>query len=186
MTRMRVDARRPARPAPLPAAAGLAVALAVALAGCQRPPDPPRAGPATPTVSGPAAAASASPRPRPSSPAPPSPTRATPSPTATGFAETTAVPCAGRPTPAAVLDALRRTPGLLPAGVAPTVASGPLCAGSWQYSVVTAPEREPLRVVTRTVGAGLELVTAGTDVCSVDVRAAAPPGILAVARCAGS
>lgn len=104
------------------------------------------------------------------------------SPSSTGFGEGVAVPCGGRPGGAEVISILRAR-GLVAAGSAPTVRTGPLCAGSWQYAVVVQPDREPLQVVTRGVPGALTLVTAGTDVCSVEVRVNAPAGIVAAARC---
>lgn len=102
---------------------------------------------------------------------------------APSFADGTAVACAGRPTSDQVVAVLRRTSGLLPAGSAVTVQTGPLCAGSWQYTVIVVTGREPLRVVTRGAPTTLSLVTAGTDVCTAEVRAAAPLGILALTFC---
>jgi hypothetical protein len=64
-----------------------------------------------------------------------------------------------------------------------TVPIGPLCAGTWQYTVLTVTGREPLQVVSRGTPQALQLVSAGTDICSVELRAAAPPGILSVAHC---
>jgi hypothetical protein len=79
---------------------------------------------------------------------------------------------------------VRRAAGLLPAGSRPTVREPtPLCAGSWQYTVITVAGREPLRVVTKGQPAALSLVTAGTNVCTVQVRAAAPVGIRTAAAC---
>jgi hypothetical protein len=43
--------------------------------------------------------------------------------------------------------------------------------------------REPLQVVTQGAPNALQLVTAGTEVCSVPVRTQAPSGILMVAHC---
>jgi hypothetical protein len=60
---------------------------------------------------------------------------------------------------------------------------GPLCSGTWQYTVVAVPDHEPLGVVTKGPVNALVLVTAGTDVCSDAVRTAAPPGITTAAHC---
>jgi hypothetical protein len=97
-----------------------------------------------------------------------------------GFAESPAVACAGRPGPVAVLTVLRRA-RLLSGSATATVSTGPMCAGTWQWSVVQVPGREPLQVVTMSTPDGLSLVTAGTDVCSIPVRTAAPAGIRAAA-----
>jgi hypothetical protein len=70
---------------------------------------------------------------------------------------------------------------MLPRDVRVTVRTGPLCAGDWQYTVLAVTGHEELQVVTRGKPTELELVTAGTDVCGVEVRAAAPPGIRTLA-----
>jgi hypothetical protein len=101
---------------------------------------------------------------------------------ATGFADTVAVASNGRPSGAQVVALLHRS-SVLPTGVAVTVTTGPLCAGSWQYTVVSATGREPLYVLSRGAPQSLSLVTAGTNVCTVEVRTNAPPGIRAAARC---
>lgn len=99
------------------------------------------------------------------------------------FPETTAVPCAGRPPNDRILAALRRVPDLMPTGSL-AVRTGPLCSGAWQYTVVAATGREPLQVLT-TTGAGdaVTVVTAGTNVCTPQVRATAPQGILTLVHC---
>jgi hypothetical protein len=111
---------------------------------------------------------------------PPLPT-GLPSPTAPP--ETLALPCGGRPTGSQVISALRRDRNLLPAGVTPRVVTGPLCAGTWQYTVVVVPDHDPLQVVTRGAPTGLSVVNAGTDVCTSTVTGAAPSGIVAAAGC---
>jgi hypothetical protein len=111
------------------------------------------------------------------------PPPAPPTPAEPSFAEGYAVDCAGHPTGAQVVRVLRRAPGLIGRGVRVTVRTGPLCAGTWQYTVVTVPGSEPLAVVTQGRPSDLSLVTAGTDVCSIPVRTAAPAGILAAAAC---
>jgi hypothetical protein len=103
-------------------------------------------------------------------------------PTATGFDPAFAVTCAGRPTADRVL-ALLKTKGMLAGTAGVTVQVGPLCAGTWQYTVLTLSGREPLQVVTQGAPDALRLVAAGTDVCSATVRTQAPPGILSVAHC---
>jgi hypothetical protein len=95
----------------------------------------------------------------------------------------TAVSCAGSPSVSQVIAALRRDRDILPAGVTPKATTGPLCATTWQYTVLSLPDREPLQVVTRGSGGSLAVVTAGTYVCSSAVTDAAPPGILTAARC---
>jgi hypothetical protein len=78
---------------------------------------------------------------------------------------------------------VRAVPDLLPASTAVTVRTGPLCAGTWQYSVLAVAGREPLQVLTKGAPGQLVFVTAGTNVCAVEVMIAAPPGILTAARC---
>jgi hypothetical protein len=109
-------------------------------------------------------------------------------PTGTGspapsFAEAYATACNGYPSGDQVIALLRRTGGLLSGTSAVTVTSGPLCAGTWQYTVLAIPKREPLAVVTQGTPRQLTLVTAGTDVCSIPVRTGAPAGILNAALC---
>jgi hypothetical protein len=95
----------------------------------------------------------------------------------------TASACGGSPSVRQVVAALRRDRDILPAGVTPTASTGPLCAATWQYTVLSLPGREPLQVVTRGSPGSLTVVTAGTYVCSSAVTDAAPPGILTAARC---
>lgn len=104
-------------------------------------------------------------------------------PTTPVFSEQTAVPCDGYPSGEQIIGLLRRTTRLLPSNVTAAVRTGPLCAGTWQYTVLLVPDRDPLQVVTRGAPASLRLVTAGTDICTVDVRATAPAGIRAITRC---
>ncbi|MDG4763129.1 hypothetical protein O7632_03235 [Solwaraspora sp. WMMD406] len=150
--------------------------------GCGRPPellDPP---------SGTTIAAGATPSTAPTGtpadvPQAPPTTRATPSttPTTATRPATVAVDCAGQPSADQVVAMLRRTDGLLPAGVRVTVQVAPRCAGSWQYTVVQIPNREPLQVVSEGSPTSFSLVTAGTDVCTIPVRVGAPAGIRALA-----
>jgi hypothetical protein len=163
------------RPAPVvaPSAALLAVfAALVALNGCGVPPD------VVPTPAGPL--------PLPVTPGPPggpaTPPPALPPPTLPERDEA-AVSCAGAPDGDAVLAVLRDA-SLLTADQG-TVTTGPLCADTWQYTVVSVPDRDPLRVVTSGPPDDLTLVTAGTDVCTIEVRVHAPTGILVAASCVG-
>jgi hypothetical protein len=170
----------PSRAVPLAGAALLIGALA-AVAGCGTPPEL-RGG-------------SGGQAPRPSTSVAPTPTgtpalpppKALPTPTGQAttptFDEAFAVDCAGHPTSAQVVRVLRRE-GFVGAGARVTVRTGPVCAGTWQYTVVTVPGREPLAVVTRGRPGDLTLVTAGTDVCSIPVRVEAPLGIRTAAACA--
>jgi hypothetical protein len=99
------------------------------------------------------------------------------------FADAVAVACAGRPRADQVIAVARAVPRLLPASVTVTVKVGPLCAGTWQYTVLAAPDREPLQVLTRGAPSALAFVTAGTNVCTANAITGAPAGILAAAHC---
>ncbi|MGC9667134.1 hypothetical protein ACNTMW_11330 [Planosporangium sp. 12N6] len=94
----------------------------------------------------------------------------------------TAVPCAGQPGVDQVIAALRRNGGVRPPGTTPRVVTAPVCAGSWQYTVLDFPGQGMLQVVTRG-GDPLTVVTAGTFVCTPEVKGAAPAGIVAAAHC---
>jgi len=74
---------------------------------------------------------------------------------------------------------------MLSADTSVTVTTGPLCAGDWQYAVVSVPERDPLHVVTEGRPGALTLVTAGTAICVPQVRVNAPPGIRVATGCVG-
>ena len=60
----------------------------------------------------------------------------------------TAVNCGGRPGGREVLAVLRRA-GLVTRSSGARVVTGPLCAGTWQCTVVQMPNADPLQVVTR-------------------------------------
>jgi hypothetical protein len=174
-------------PAPARAAlfVGAALAGAVLTTGCGVPPelrDPPGAVVPSPRTAPPTGGPTTIPS------LPPTEAPSTGQPTATPtFSEAQAVPCNGQPSAAQVLALLRRTSGLLPSGVNATVGSGtPLCAGTWQYTVVNMPRQDPMLVVTRGAPGALTLVTAGTNVCNIPVRSGAPAGIRTVACEAGS
>ena len=153
------------------------IAGCVLMAGCGVPPELDQGGSTTPTK-----------RPTPTALATSAPVGGIPTlpaastPTASNL---TAVSCAGKPSGEQVIALLRRSADLLPRGARTTVPVVPLCAGDWQYSVVQIPGREPLQVVSRGPAGALKLVTAGTDVCTIEVRTAAPPGIRTAACEAG-
>jgi hypothetical protein len=161
-------------------AGAAAVAVAALVAGCGVPPelrDPPGSVVPSPETAPP----TASPPPAASDLPPTSAPSATPT-----FGEATAVPCQGQPSAAQVMTLLRSTSGMLPRGESATVdSSTPLCAGTWQYSVIVVSNRDPLLVVTRGAPGSLRLVTAGTNVCNIPVRTSAPAGIRTVACEAG-
>lgn len=146
------------------------------LTACGRPPElreppagaggPPRTVSATPSNATPTAPAT------PSTPAVPSiPAAPAPDPAAT--------PCRGAPSGNRIVALLRGSAGVLPRDVRVTVRTGPLCAEGWHYTVLAVAGHEELQAVTR--GRTPTLVTAGTDVCGVEVRATAPPGIRTLA-----
>ncbi|WP_319459279.1 hypothetical protein [Micromonospora sp. RTP1Z1] len=119
-------------------------------------------------------------------PSPPAPTAAPTTPTAPTATPTTAAglvagPCPAGPSGDRVVSLLRGSAGVLPRDVRVTVRTGPLCAEDWQYTVLDVTGHEELQVVTRGRPGALKLVTAGTDVCGVEVRAAGPPGIRTLA-----
>jgi hypothetical protein len=162
-----------------PVAALMSLAAFLLLAGCVRQsggddsllPIPPSSSPVAPLPSLPPAQSPIGRHP------------ASASPSATGFPESYVVSCAGRPSADQVIAVVRRQPSLLPSGASVTVTNGPLCSGTWQYTVLTVTDREPLQVVTRGAPLSLTFVTAGTDVCTIDVRTGAPVALLTIANC---
>jgi hypothetical protein len=169
---------RPRAGAPAATLVG-ALAATVLLSGCGKPPEliPRPQVPVPTTTAAPASPASTLP--------PgftPPPTRPTPAATPS-FDENFAVACRDHPDASVVIALVRRSGSLPTGGSGVTASSGPLCAGTWQYTVLTVPGKEPLQVVTEGRPDALRLVTAGTDVCTVDVRAVAPIGIRQAANC---
>lgn len=157
---------------PSPGIAVAVAAVAVLVAGCGAPPD---LAP-TPEI----------PLPRPTTPAVPStPGPSLPGPTPTSTADSSvAVSCDGRPDGNQVLSLLQAE-DVLPDGTEATIADGPLCAGDWQLTVVRVPDLDPLQVITSGPADDLTLVTAGTEVCTIEVLVHAPPGIRSAAGCVG-
>ncbi|MGI5524596.1 hypothetical protein ACQEUX_27175 [Micromonospora sp. CA-259024] len=169
-----VPARSLARTRPV----ALAALTVVVLAGCGAPPGlgEPTAVPtrtAAPTTPGPSTVP-------PRVTAPPL-GAATPTPDA-GLIATA---CRNGPTGQRVVQLLRGRAGVLPANVRVQVRTGPLCAADWQYTVLDVTGHEELQVVTRGQPTAPALVTAGTDVCTIEVRATGPAGIRALACDAG-
>ena len=168
------------------AAAVLAiVSLGCLLSGCTR--SDGDSGPLLPPVSGPAAR-SVSPTPVSTPNVPPARTStpagsASASPSQQPFSEAYVSQCNGRPTGEQVVAAVRRARPGLPAGNGLTVKVGPLCAGVWQYTVLTVTGSEPLQVMSKGAPAALTVVTVGTDPCTVEVKATAPPALLNAASC---
>ncbi|WP_408630903.1 hypothetical protein [Micromonospora coriariae] len=105
--------------------------------------------------------------------------------TATPDAGLVATACPNGPSGQRVVQLLRGRGGVLPENVRVRVRSGPLCAADWQYTVLEVTGHEELQVVTRGRAAAPELVTAGTDVCTIEVRATGPVGIRTLACDAG-
>ncbi|QLQ40240.2 hypothetical protein [Micromonospora robiginosa] len=148
----------------------------LALTACGRPPEL-REPPATTGAPRPSASAT------PSNATPTAPATATPSAPAAPTApapDPAATPCRGTPSGDRIVALLRGSAGVLPRNVRVTVRTGPLCAEGWHYTVLAVAGHEELQAVTRGRGK-LTLVTAGTDVCGVEVRATAPPGIRTLA-----
>jgi hypothetical protein len=109
---------------------------------------------------------------------PPSTTR----PSAPGFSEYVATSCNGRPSANQVIAVVR--PKLnLGANVQITVTRQPTCAGTWQYTVLSVPEHEPVHAVTRGDPAALTVVAAGSNPCIPAVRVSAPSGLRSVLGC---
>ncbi|MEV6797584.1 hypothetical protein AB0M91_04460 [Micromonospora rifamycinica] len=175
-------AHRPPRRRPVTArlvVTRLVVTLLAVLpfAGCAAPPERPVAVPVAPPT--PVVPPTMPPTTLPVLPTLPS-TAAPPAPTAA----TVAVPCAGRPSTDRVIGLLRDD--VLPRNVSVRAVEGPLCADGWQYTVLAVSGHEQLQAVSRGEPGALVLVTAGTDVCSIEVKAAAPPAIRTLACDAGT
>ncbi|MFI7213040.1 hypothetical protein [Micromonospora maritima] len=162
------------RTAPRRRSAPVTLLVLLALTACGTPPEL-----REPAASGsPRASASTTPTPSappttPVTPAAPPPTTRAPDPAAT--------PCRGKPSGDRIVALLRGSAGVLPRNVRVTVRTGPLCAEGWHYTVLAVTGHEELQVVTRGRSGAPTLVTAGTDVCGVEVRAAGPPGIRTLA-----
>ncbi|MET7418124.1 hypothetical protein [Dactylosporangium sp. NPDC005555] len=167
------------------AAAVLAiVSLGCLLSGCTRSHDD--EGPLLPTVS-PLPARTLSPTPVGTPNVPPARTTAAPSasrsPSTLPFSDAYVSQCNGRPTGEQVIAAVRKARPGLPTGSGLTVKTGPLCAGVWQYTILTVTNSEPLQIMSKGAPASLTIVTAGTDPCSVEVKATAPLALLRTADC---
>ncbi|MEV1107256.1 hypothetical protein AB0I95_01240 [Micromonospora sp. NPDC049751] len=171
--------RRPSAPTAPAWAALLALLTIGALTGCGAPPElrdptgvPTGAG--SPRPSGPTGVATGTPSTAPTAP-PPATHAATPEP---GLVATT---CRNGPTGQRVVQLLQGRASVLPDNVRVRVRTGPLCAGDWQYTVLEVTGHEELQVVTQGGPTALQLVTAGTDVCTIEVRATGPAGIRTLA-----
>jgi hypothetical protein len=167
-----VSATRP-RPAARRLSLPAALSAALVVAGCGAPPELGQS--ATPLITT-SATPTATPSATPGVTLPTSAAVPQPSPS-----DLVAAACPAGPSGDRVVRLLRGSAGVLPSGVRVRVRSGPLCASDWQYTVLTVSGHEELQVVTRGRPTALELVTAGTDVCSAEVRVAGPPGIRTLA-----
>ncbi|PZV95142.1 hypothetical protein SAMN05443287_10780 [Micromonospora phaseoli] len=92
-----------------------------------------------------------------------------------------AVACPGDPSAQRIISLVRGRGGLLSQNAKVSARSGPLCAAGWQFTILDVTGYEPLQVVTRKQSGTLRLVTAGTDVCTAEVRVAGPAGIQTLA-----
>jgi hypothetical protein len=91
------------------------------------------------------------------------------------------VACTGEPSAKQIIELVRGRRGLLPGSARVSVRSGPLCAADWHLTTLDVAGYEPLQVVSRDRSGSLRLVTAGTDVCTAEVRVASPAGIQTLA-----
>lgn len=155
-----------------PLAAVAATAAILLAAGCGKPPDLREQGVPVPSPSGDTRST------RPRLPVP----TATPS-TAPTFPDNYYVACLGNPSGDQVVATVRAKTKLLPKTGTVAVTTGPLCSGMWQFTIVQAPGKDSLVVVTKGPATALQIVTAGSDVCTITVRTQAPAGLLAAARC---
>ncbi|WP_306204859.1 hypothetical protein [Actinoplanes sp. RD1] len=95
--------------------------------------------------------------------------------------QSSAPKCTAGPTAAQLIAVVEGTNGIPDRPL--KVVDGPFCSGSWQFSVMeieaedAGDKFEPLAVVTKGQPAALQLVEAGTDVCSLVVQNEAPAGI---------
>ncbi|MFI7304336.1 hypothetical protein ACIBM8_14090 [Micromonospora aurantiaca] len=170
------DAPVPRTPRPRRRHRPLALLTVLALAACGTPPELRAPPPAAAThVPVPSASVTAGPSATPTPPVPVLPPTLSPS------VPASAAPCRGRPSGDRIVALLRGSAGVLPRDVRVTVSTGPLCAEGWQYTVLSVTGHEELQVVTRGESGTPRLVTAGTDVCGVEVRTVAPAGIRTLA-----
>jgi hypothetical protein len=155
----------------------LGLALLSILAGaCGAPPDLRSRGNPVPP---PSPAASSAPQFPPGyTPEPTASRSVSPSPTLSPFPEFTTAPCGPRVTADQVISLVRNTTEIRPS----RAVTGPLCAGTWQYTELQVPNGDPVQAITASRD-GLRLVAVGTDVCTVEVKLQAPSGIRTAAGC---
>ncbi|WP_309223748.1 hypothetical protein [Micromonospora sp. CP22] len=161
-------------PRPYRRLAGVAVLTVLLTAGCGEPPEVRDSGGRLPTQ---AATTSPSSSPTSSFDALPEVVPTLPS----ADPGLVAVACTGEPSAQRIIELVRGRRGLLPGNARVSVRSGPMCAADWQLTVLDVAGYEPLQVVTRDRAGTLSLVTAGTDVCTAEVRVASPAGIQTLA-----
>ena len=101
-----------------------------------------------------------------------------PSPSLSPFSEYVTVPCGSRVTADQVISLVRNQTQIRPS----RASNGPLCAGTWQYTELQVPDRDPVQAVTATRDT-LRLIAVGTDVCTVEVKLQAPSAIRTAAGC---
>jgi hypothetical protein len=165
------------------AGALLSVTLLLVSTGCTRESSGGNSLLPPPPTSSPRPSHSGVPTGEPTAPLPAVPTTPSATPSPSTFPESYVSPCDGKPSAAQVIAVVRRQPSLLASGASVSAIVGPLCAGSWQYTVLSVTDHEPMQVVTKGRPSSLTFVTAGTNVCTVDVRAAAPVALLSTANC---
>lgn len=103
----------------------------------------------------------------------------TPSATASPYPVFSAVPCGAKPS-ATEIASLVKQKASVTTGKALT---GPLCAGTWHYTLFEVQGKEPVHVLTIATSSGLTLFAAGTDICTADVQQQAPYGVRVAASC---
>jgi hypothetical protein len=101
-----------------------------------------------------------------------------PSPSLSPFSEFVTVPCGTRVTADQVISLVRNQIEIPPS----RAITGPLCAGTWQYTELQVSGRDPVQAITVS-RESLKLVAVGTDVCTVEVKLQAPSAIRTAAGC---
>jgi hypothetical protein len=107
-----------------------------------------------------------------------SPSRVSPSPSLSPFSEFVTVPCGSRVTADQVINLIRGQTEIEPS----RAVTGPLCAGTWQYTELQVPNQDPVQAITASRD-GLKLIAVGTDVCTAEVKLQAPSAIRTAADC---
>jgi hypothetical protein len=110
---------------------------------------------------------------------PPRPTTTTPSPTPAHAGR-----CTGQPTGAEILAEVTGMQGIPSEPL--RIFEGPFCSGTWSFTTLevsgmSEDQVDPLMVIATGKGSTLEVLAAGSDVCTDPVRLGAPPGIRVLA-----